>query len=390
MDNLLNIENIPREVRLILNLIKADSSKGFSQYKTSDLDWDLFLRYVMHHRLHPRLHLKCKEEKIQFIPSYIKDQLMHLYRRNTLLMLQLSGEMELVSRLFAKKDIDTIFLKGPVVAQDLYGSISHRTSGDLDFLIPMEKLDEAETILVEQGYEKDDYIETVLNDWKWRHHHVTYYHPLKQMKLEIHWRLHPGPGKETSFHDLWKRKRVSSITQFPVYYLGCEDLFHFLVVHGARHGWSRLRWLDDIQQILKQPLNWELITSLFKQNYQTQMAGQAILLANQLLGVSLSIEMNQFIKRNRPYRLAQEAIFYLEQMVNLHNNPLPKDVAVHHQRHVIHLMSIQQKLGYFLSLMHPFPEDVALLPLPKKMHLLYYPLRPLLWAWRKIRKPVLF
>ena len=36
-----------------------------------------------------------------------------------------------------------------------------------------------------------------------------------------------------------------------VYILGREDLFLFLVSHGARHGWSRLRWLIDIHQIVK-------------------------------------------------------------------------------------------------------------------------------------------
>ena len=45
---------------------------------------------------------------------------------------------------------------------------------------------------------KDDYIQTVLNDWKWRHHHVTYFHPEKEIKLEIHWRLNPA-RKGTKF-----------------------------------------------------------------------------------------------------------------------------------------------------------------------------------------------
>ena len=44
---------------------------------------------------------------------------------------------------------------------------------DLDFLIPMDDLEIAEQILVEIGYVKDDYFESVLNDWKWRHHHIT-------------------------------------------------------------------------------------------------------------------------------------------------------------------------------------------------------------------------
>ena len=91
----------------------------------------------------------------------------------------------------------------------------------------------------------------LLNDWKWRHHHFTYYHPIQGTKIEIHWRLNPAPSKEPTFNELWSRKRKSSITSYPTYFMGNEDLFFFLVTHGARHGWSRLRWLVDIHQISK-------------------------------------------------------------------------------------------------------------------------------------------
>ena len=76
---------------------------------------------------------------------------------------------------------------------------------------------------------KDEYIQTVLNDWKWRHHHITFFHPEKKIKLEIHWRLNPGPGKEMKFVELWRRKRKSTLVSNPVYVLGKEDLFIFLL-----------------------------------------------------------------------------------------------------------------------------------------------------------------
>ena len=79
----------------------------------------------------------------------------------------------------------------------------------------------------------------------------------KEVKLEVHWRLNPGPAKEPTFNELWERKRISILlTDSPVYFLGREDLFLFLVTHGARHGWSRLRWLVDIHQIVNKIINW--------------------------------------------------------------------------------------------------------------------------------------
>ena len=136
------------------------------------------------------------------------NRLQQKYKINTFQMLALSGEMEQVSRLFMENEIRTIFLKGPVIAYDLYGDISLRTSSDLDFLIPLHDLNQAEDLLIKLGYVKDDYIAKVLNDWKWRHHHITFFHPQRKIKLEVHWRLNPGPAKEPAFNDFGNEKEL--------------------------------------------------------------------------------------------------------------------------------------------------------------------------------------
>lgn len=389
MDKTLDLTGIPKEVLLILELTK-DSESPFSKEKQEalciKLNWTLFLEYALHHRLFPRLYSNIRKIDNQWIPSFVKEQLDHYYKWNTFQMLQLSAEMEYVSKIFSDIGINTIFLKGPVVAKDLYGDISLRTSRDLDFLIPIQHLVRAEEFLTQQGYEKEYDFETVLNDWRWRHRHVTYFHPQKQVKLEIHWRLHPGPGKEPSFQELWERKRISGLTNFPVHFLGREDLLIFLVTHGARHGWSRLRWLDDIQQLMKLPVDWEFTYQLSKSSHNLDIMGQAMVLASQLLESTITNEMKLFIRGARAHTLAQEAIFYLEKMVNLHTDPVPEEITNYHTRHLFSLMSAYQKFFFLLSLMYPYPIDVETLPLPKKLHFLYFPLRPLLMVWRKTRK----
>ena len=72
---------------------------------------------------------------------------------------------------------------------------------------------------------KDEYIETVLNDWKWRHHHFTYIHPEKEVKVEVHWRLNPGPGKEPILVNYGNRKSISMLTKNELYFLGKRRSF---------------------------------------------------------------------------------------------------------------------------------------------------------------------
>ncbi len=379
----LDKSNIPKELGTILSLIGDKQSDLEPKELFKDIDWELFIDLSLHHRVYPLLFSKLQSQELGIIPKHVSETITYYYKRNVFTMLHFCREMEAVAKLFAKNEICPLFLKGPVLAKDLYGEISLRTCGDLDILIPLEDLEKAQALLMNLGYEKDEYIQTVLNDWKWRHHHFTYFHPEKRIKIEMHWRLNPAPSKEPSFNELWRRKRQSTVTGYPVYFLGKEDLFFYLVTHGARHGWSRIRWLMDIHQLVKLKLDWSIIRSLLRKNQCLHIGGQSLHLVSQLLNTKIVEEMKPFIKGNRSKRLAQDAMFYLETMINLHTDPVPLEVSRYHSRHLYSLMSLSQKCLYWLSVCHPYYTDVETLPLPKNLHILYYPLRPFLWIWRR-------
>lgn len=385
----LNVEFMSKELKLLFAILKLQDDETVQTYSNewfSDIDWEVFLEQAVHHRVYPVIYQKLKQVDEELIPSHIVQTLNRKYKKNTFQMLYLSAEMERINKLCNENKIRMIFLKGPVLSQDLYGDISLRTSCDLDVLIPMQNLEKVEMLLLEQGYVKDDYIQTILNDWKWRHHHITFFHPIKRIKVEIHWRLNPGPGKEPGFEELWGRKRKSTLTSNSVYMLGKEDLFLFLVSHGARHGWSRLRWLVDIKKIVDQELNWSEIHKLMRKYQMLHLGGQALILAAQLLGVRLDERMMELVAKKHSKQLAQEALFYFKQMINLHTDPVPEEVFIYHSRYLFSLMSNQQKILYIMSQLYPYPIDAKTLPLPKFLHFLYFPLRPFLCLWRKTKK----
>ncbi|KMY51902.1 nucleotidyltransferase domain-containing protein [Peribacillus loiseleuriae] len=387
-NNNLNLALIPKELTFILEILNEKSDDLLlqkSEVWLKEIDWHLFFKQAMHHRVYPLLFSKLKKHE-NLVPLNVLQTLQHEYKRNTFQMLHLTAEMEKVSELLTDHHIQILFLKGPMLGSELYGDISLRTSGDLDVLVPLEKLSKVEDILIQNGYEKNDYFQTVLSDWKWRHHHITFFHPKTNIKLEVHWRLNPGPSMEPCFNELWERKRISEITSYPTYILGNEDLFFFLVTHGARHGWSRLRWLIDIHQIVKKEQDWVALNKTLRKYHYQQLGGQAMLLSSELLGTTISKGMKPLIQGSHSKQLAQKTIFYLERMVNLHTEPVPEDISKFHQRYLYSLMSTQQKFLYILSWMYPYPTDVETLPLPKKIHFLYFPLRPILCMWRKMRK----
>lgn len=389
MDNevILELSVLPKELQLILLLIEMHSENRELTIDESfkDIDWSLFVQLVKHHRVYPTIYLQLKKMNDNMIPKFVIESLQKMYNKNVFHMLLLSREMVRISKIFAENNVRLLILKGPVLAVDLYGDISLRTSVDLDVLVSIKDLDKIDNLLLDIGYFRDEYFKSLLGEWKWRHHHLNYIDSKSGLKLELHWRLTKGPGKEPGFDELWKNKRMSSLSSNPVYYLGKEELFLYLVSHGARHGWSRLSWLVDIRKMLKQNLDLNKLHQLLKEYQRLHIGGQALILLSQLFKTSISKEKEILKFGNRSKKLAREALFYIKQIISLHSYPVPEDIARYHKRYLFSLMSYQQKFLFTMSFFYPYPMDAEILPLPKILHFLYFPLRPFLWAWRKTR-----
>lgn len=391
MNNTLDLTHLPKEILLILEVLKEKDKvlKGEClDTLGKEVDWQLFLDYAIHHRVYPMLYKQLKQLKDSLnIPIFVTESLEKLYKENTFKMMQLSAEMNEIGKSFADQGIDTLFLKGPILAYDLFGDISLRSSKDLDLLISLDKLSKAQNILEDLGYEQVETMESLFNDWKWRFKDISFYHPDKEIQVELHWRLNDWPAKEPSFKELWSSRRVSTITQHPCFFLGEEDLFYYLVIHGARHGWFRLRWLMDVQQFMKRPLDWNGLHDRFERCNNIMQAGQAFILASELYELEMTEEMKPFLVKGSR-KIANNALFFIGIMENLHDEDLSKDIYRYYKKYISSIRSFSQKVLWNISILHPTPEDVQVLPLPKFFHFLYFPLRPFLWLSRQRKSQV--
>ncbi|MED3711643.1 nucleotidyltransferase family protein [Peribacillus frigoritolerans] len=387
MDNNFNLdlELLSKELSLLIDLLKMEEEKGItyiSKTELNEIDWDIFLDLVCHHRVYSLISSKFKSLDEGVIPLQVINSLRNLHKENTLRMLHLTGEMEQISKLFLENNIPILLLKGPVIAADLYGDISLRTSRDLDILIPIDNLKKADQLLLKYGFEREE--ETgLMNEWKYREHHFAYFHPQKNIILEIHWRMQRLPSKEPRFKELWERKRISKLTTYPVYYLGEEDLFLYLISHGARHGWFRLRWLLDIDKTMRKMSNFTKVKLLLESYNNLHIVGQALILASQLLNTPIQEEMKILINNNRSEKLAQKSLYFINCVESLDTIMSTK----YYKRYLFSLKSNQQKIIFMLIFFYPSKADANTLMLPGLFHFLYFPLRPFLWAWRKTIKP---
>lgn len=375
-----------KELDFLLTLLREEN-KSEEIIPSKEINWSYFLKLIKHHRVCPLVYLKLKDTP-DAVPSNVIEALFQEYKKNTFKMLQLTGEMESLDKVFQENDIETLCLKGPPVAYNLFGDISLRMSKDLDILVREEELERTESILFSLGYEKEE-ISTVLNEIKWRHHHIAYYHPKKKIQVEVHWRLHPR--QRVSFEELWNRKRESQVTQHPISFMGKEDLLLYLISHGARHGWFRLRWLKDIDQMVRsKDINYLYFKELAIKHQQKYLVGQAFQLANLFFQTPVHEELQGIVNTKVTNQLAEKALPFIKEMVQLHVHSQPKSLEKAYKNYLFSIKTKRQKCKFLIIAFYPNALDERTFGLPKRLYFLYFLLRPFLWSWRKLKKSVLF
>jgi hypothetical protein len=379
----IDLSDIPNELSFMLFILRDVQVLDENRVReyTSNLKWNSFLQLTLHHRVYPIVYLKLNQLNSSLIPAEIMERLRYHYNSNILKMMQLTKEMSNICNKLSDNGINTILLKGPILAIQLYGDFSHRTSKDLDILIDVEDVERSEEIMKQLGYElEDNYL--LQRNWKTKHHHLSYRHKEHSVEIEIHWRLNPYSKGFHSFNELWRRKNTVHLLNQPFNCLGNEDLLYYLADHGARHAWFRLRWLMDIDRILPK-IDSRKMNDYFRQFGGQSFTGQALILAFHLLDTKIPHSLHQLMDNKKNLRLAKTSLFFIKRIVKL--NPVPeKSVVWQYFRYTLSLLTGRQRARYLLNYLEPNRKDMSLLPLYKPLHFLYFPLRPFLWFWRHI------
>lgn len=166
--------------------------------------------------------------------------------------------LEVTDRL-RENHIPFVCLKGPLLSFRIYGDPSVRLSHDIDLLIPLEKMDAALTVMMEGGYtyqEKNSWpVERIRQELLMKScHHICLLNKQSGFYVEIHWSLTTSlPIPDNKIERLIDSNlTILSFAGRDFTVLNKELELLYLLIHGARHGWSRLKWLVDISEY---PLN---------------------------------------------------------------------------------------------------------------------------------------
>jgi hypothetical protein len=292
---------------------------------------------------------------------------------------------------FHENNIYAIFLKGLFLSKLYYGDIGTRNFVDIDVWVESEQYGSVKSYIKSFGYigvlDKYDLNLTQLKYLRQSTHDEIFYSNADRNApvIELHWKLRNALGNfkfDTNEHKLDLRTYEMNGQYFNVF--NDIDQFIFLTVHGAEHAWFKLKWLVDLYHvILKCDLNWDEVVVRAKQ-------------LNSLIEIRLAWNLlEQIYRLEIPIAIQQIRLGYLNQLrLNYINSQLEYeghfcDTRKEKLRNMLYTLSLNRKILLPKELVLKNltnTTDWLTLRLPQTLFFLYFPLRPFLWVYRKLKE----
>lgn len=388
---------LPKELNLALDIALRKSV-----VIPEDTDWSRFEDAVRQHRIQPLLIRGLRSMDRQTLEQY---PVLSMYRgqqnKYTMESLNRLNALAEIGGAFSDAGIPLISMKGPLLAIELYGDPSLRTSRDLDVMVEERDLERAGEVLLKLGYslEGGPFRQTPLRK-KYLKLIELEKHEIYQkgdICVELHWKS--NFQAEQSFRELWSGREEQMILGKRIAVMGAGDRYSALIIHAAEHGFLRLRWLLDLYELQKKPqFSWEkayermcaqgvgeLLLETMLVMYRLDLPGLEDVCWN---GVSLTREegcvclrvSDPLVRDAQKARSLCDAVYPLL----LHEVRRGDREWTDYDSQLPTCINQKTFLQNILIVCGPSTYDFELLDLPDSLFWLYFLIRPFHWLWRKL------
>ena len=245
------------EERLLLLFLKrepsADALEQIQAILNDSPDWTYFFDRAREQAVFPLVYQKLSAVHPQSIPPALQTQLDHEFKRVVQHNLLLTHELIRLLDLFEQEGIEALPYKGPIWAVELYQNLAASVFFDLDILVHPQDVLPAKELLVSQGYHPEHRMTRFQERWKLLVDcEYQMDHPRTGVHVEIHWRIVPGYIRfPLDIRGVWRRSGSVLLNSRDLPSLSAEDTLAVLCVHhGAKHLWSDLQSLVDLDRFL--------------------------------------------------------------------------------------------------------------------------------------------
>lgn len=351
----------------------------------SDLDWDAVIRLASGHGILSRLYTVINSFD-GAVPSEVNNRLETLHRENALRNLEYTQELHEVLSIFEDQSIRAIPYKGPTLAEYAYGSLDARWFGDLDILVDEDDVLRARELLLERGYTQTNAKgidpNTLVRESVFRWEQEFRFRK-GNLRIELRFQLAGGdqPNKRL-FEDLWQRRIELSLAGRTLKGLSPEDRLLLLLRHGTKHGWFRLSWAFDVSMVLQQEIQWDEVFGRAEEYGWMTAILLGLGMTAEVTDVEVPPEVRRDISANPRARWGTSMLIAL-----LQKDPTGRAMDVDPITIVLFFNdSLRDSTrDLFDIIFSPSIATYQMAPLPQKLFILYYALRPVELGLKIIR-----
>jgi hypothetical protein len=187
------------------------------------------------------------------MPEAIASSLREAYALSALRNARLFRETAFAVSALSEAGIPTLLLKGLHLASEVYEEPALRSMADLDLMVPLPQLAEAERVLLNRGYGSRPRRDVAAQARR-LHHLAGLEHPTGEI-IELHHTIEaPTSPFRIESETLWAGARQIQIEDVAAYVLSDEHLLLHLCLHlSYHHGFRRapLKGLVDLATLLE-------------------------------------------------------------------------------------------------------------------------------------------
>lgn len=354
-------------------------------------DWPLARRIVARHRV-TAMAQRALQRIGAPLPGEVKVALDKATFNTASTSMAYRLESQKLQTMLEGAGVPVMFVKGAALAALAFGATWFRQARDVDILIDEAHVDTVFDLLERAGYRPMHPIPEPAQRAIWlRHAKNTEFIGAANLVVEVHWRL-------TNNQLLLKGVGVNSPSQQVVMEQGpplrtlCDEaLIVYLCVHGAVHGWNRLKWIVDIRALLssRSEADIDLLMRRARDLGARNAFGQALALCQRLYGDGpWTAEAGRQMRRRRIRWLLDVALAALTGGAEDGAAEPDRDPAMLDRIQASHLLLTDSAGALVRELERKLfsQDDLIETPLPAPLQFAYPLLRLPLLALRRLRR----
>lgn len=350
------------------------------------IDWNRFLALTRRHRVAGLARIALEAAGIP-APAALGERHRGKVARNLLLI----DEAARITALLGRNGIKAAFLKGVTLAELAYRDQRVKQTLDNDLLVAPDDAGTAITLLEGAGYRMTDpaisldadRLAVLIDMVK----ECTLVHAGNRAVVDLHWRATSVKGLLNE-PDLARDVRPVIVSGHALPTLGDTALLVYLAVHGARHGWSRLKWLADFNALLA-AMDDEAVAALrarARRDGVERAMDLALLQAARTFGTRVPVDVGRSWRVRRLAALSDALMRGRDELADQTHAPW-RYMAIGHASALL-LKSTPRYLANVVWTGWVSTEDALALPLPRPARPLYLLTSPAARIGRAVRRIV--